>query len=212
MIVDTELLNRVACCTAGGKLPITWYPKEFIKVPMTDMRMRPQPSTGYPGRTYRFYIGKKVYPFGYGLSYSKYSYKFVSVTQNQLDLSPLSVVTQGVGNSSNHLLVSEMGAELCEKVKFSATIGVQNHGKMAGKHPVLLFVRNSRKRRNGVAMKQLVGFQSVSLNGGEKAEVEFVLNPCEHLSRANEDGLMAIEAGSRYLVVGNEEHPISIVT
>jgi hypothetical protein len=39
----------------GGRLPITWYPKDYIKVPMTDMRMRADPSTGYPGRTYRFY-------------------------------------------------------------------------------------------------------------------------------------------------------------
>lgn len=205
-----KMLMRVACCLAGGKLPITWYPKDFIKVPMTDMRMRPQASTGYPGRTYRFYTGKKVYQFGYGLSYSKYSYEFVSLTKKQLNFSPLSV-TRGVRNSSSthHLLVSEMGTELCEKAKFSATVGVKNHGELAGKHPVLLFVRQD-KRRNGVAIKQLVGFQSVFLNGGERTEVMFTLNPCEHLSGANEDGLMVIEAGSQYLVVGDEEYPINV--
>ncbi|KAL2551538.1 putative beta-D-xylosidase 7 [Forsythia ovata] len=43
----------------GGRLPITWYPKDFIKIPMTDMRLRPDSSSGYPGRTYRFYKGEK---------------------------------------------------------------------------------------------------------------------------------------------------------
>ncbi|XP_026446960.1 probable beta-D-xylosidase 7 [Papaver somniferum] len=67
----------------GGRLPITWYPQEFTKIPMTDMRMRANPATGYPGRTYRFYKGRKVFKFGHGLSYSKYRYKFAKVDQNQ---------------------------------------------------------------------------------------------------------------------------------
>ncbi|KAL8514092.1 hypothetical protein ACS0TY_013274 [Phlomoides rotata] len=43
----------------GGRLPITWYPKDFINIPMTDMRMRADPNSGYPGRSYRFYEAKK---------------------------------------------------------------------------------------------------------------------------------------------------------
>nr|GEX78139.1 probable beta-D-xylosidase 7 [Tanacetum cinerariifolium] len=62
---------------------MTWYPKEFANVEMTDMRMRPDPSSGYPGRTYRFYSGKTVFDFGYGLSYSNYSYKFLSAKQSR---------------------------------------------------------------------------------------------------------------------------------
>ncbi|XP_059631405.1 probable beta-D-xylosidase 7 [Cornus florida] len=195
----------------GGKLPITWYPKDFIKIPMTDMRMRPQPSSGYPGRTYRFYKGTKVFEFGYGLSYSHYSYEFVSVTQNQLYLNQSSnaqVIKSS--DSSNYMAVSNLGTKFCENMKFSAVVGVKNHGEMAGKHPVLLFVRHA-KLKNGSPMKQLVGFQTVSLNAGERAEIEFGLNPCEHLSGANEDGLMVIEEGSCYLTVGDEEYPISIL-
>ncbi|TVU02887.1 hypothetical protein EJB05_51595, partial [Eragrostis curvula] len=45
----------------SGKLPVTWYPEEFTKFPMTDMRMRADPASGYPGRSYRFYNGKTVY-------------------------------------------------------------------------------------------------------------------------------------------------------
>ncbi|KAL3514093.1 hypothetical protein ACH5RR_026810 [Cinchona calisaya] len=197
----------------GGRLPITWYPKEFVNIPMTDMRMRPDPSSGYPGRTYRFYNGEKVFEFGYGLSYSTYSYNFIDVPQKTIYLNQLSATSQATSNSSNavrYLSVSELSKESCEKAKFSAIVGVENLGDLAGRHPVLLFVRQA-KLRNGNPMKQLVGFQSVSLNAGAKAGIEFKLSPCEHLNSANEDGLMVIEEGFRYLVVGDKEYPINVV-
>ncbi|KAJ0733104.1 putative glycosidase [Helianthus annuus] len=50
----------------SGKLPVTWYPESFTKVPMNNMNMRPDPSRNYPGRTYRFYTGDVVYGFGHG--------------------------------------------------------------------------------------------------------------------------------------------------
>ncbi|CAI9775433.1 unnamed protein product [Fraxinus pennsylvanica] len=196
----------------GGKLPVTWYPKDFTRVPMTDMRMRPEPSSGYPGRTYRFYNGKKVFEFGYGLSYSTYTYEFISSTPNTLHLKQLlnSPTTIESSSSLRSLPVSDMGAEICEKAKFSAIVGIENSGEVAGKHPFLLFARHDRPS-NRSPLKQLVGFQSVSLNSGERREVEFVISPCEHLSTATEDGLMVIEEGYRYLMLEDTEYPINIV-
>ncbi|WRX30842.1 Glycoside hydrolase [Theobroma cacao] len=193
----------------GGRLPVTWYPQSFIKVPMTDMRMRPEPSSGYPGRTYRFYQGPKVFEFGYGLSYSKYSYEFLPVTQNKVYLNHQSC-NKMVENSNpvRYMPVSEIAKELCDKRKFPVKVGVQNHGEMAGTHPVLLFVRQA-KVGNGRPMKQLVGFHSVNLNAGERVEIEFELSPCEHLSRANEDGLMVIEEGPHFLSIGDKESEIT---
>ena len=59
---------------------MTWYPQEFVKTPMTNMNMHTNHHTGYLGQTYRFYTGKKVFEFGQGLSYSRYSYNFSSTT------------------------------------------------------------------------------------------------------------------------------------
>ncbi|GMY17254.1 probable beta-D-xylosidase 7 [Fagus crenata] len=185
----------------GGKLPVTWYPQDYIKVPMTDMRMRP--SSGYPGRTYRFYKGEKVFDFGYGLSYSKFAYDFSSVSKSVLHLNQSSATL-------DYKLVSELGPKLCDRKKVSVTVGVKNQGEMAGKHPVLLFLRKE-KPVNGSPFSQLVGFQSVFLKAGERAEVEFVLSPCEHLSRANEVGLMVMEPGLHFLVVGEEEYPLTLI-
>ncbi|CAN1190357.1 Probable beta-D-xylosidase 7 [Linum perenne] len=185
----------------GGRLPVTWYPKEFIKVPMTDMRMRPDPSSGYPGRTYRFYRGPKVFEFGYGLSYSNYSYRIIPLSTNNLDFR--SSTKQTTVSTTNQMLVSEIDEETCERSKFIITVSVENQGGMPGKHPVLLFVKDP--------MKQLVGFQTVKLNPGDKKEIGFELSPCKHFSRTNEQGLMVIEKGSRFLVVGEEEYPIRVV-
>lgn len=199
------------CCFAGGRLPITWYPHDFVKVPMTDMRMRSESTSGYPGRTYRFYKGQKVFEFGYGLSYSKYSYKFNRATHNKLYLNATSTLKMVENQDvAAYQPVSELGTEFCDTRKFTVTVGVKNHGEMAGKHPVLLFVKHA-KNKSGRPLKQLVGFQSVILNAKEKAEIDFELNPCQHLSTANEDGLMMMEEGTHFLVVGDEEYPISIV-
>ncbi|KAG5541699.1 hypothetical protein RHGRI_021508 [Rhododendron griersonianum] len=194
-----------------GKLPISWYPNDFVKVPMTDMRMRPDQSSGYPGRTYRFYNGKKVFEFGYGLSYTTYTYNFVSVSQKNLHLNQLSSTTKAVQDSDSvhYLSVSDLGSERCEKAKYSAVVGVKNEGEMDGRHPVLLFIGRENARK-GSPVKQLVGFQSVRLKAGERAEVEFELNPCEHFSRANEDGLMVIEEGNHYLLVGEEKYTFAV--
>ncbi|KAL2551537.1 putative beta-D-xylosidase 7 [Forsythia ovata] len=111
--------------------------------------------------------------------------------------------------NSSYIPVSAIGSESCNKAKFSAIVGVKNQGNMAGKHPVLLFLRQE-KAGNGSPIKQLVGFQTVILNPKAKANVEFQVNPCEHFSKANEDGLLVIEKGIQYLVVGDEEYSISI--
>lgn len=189
---------------------MTWYPNDFTKVPMTDMRMRPEPSSGYPGRTYRFYKGKKVFEFGYGLSYSNYSYELTSVTQSKLYLRSSSNQMVEDSNTIEYRSVSELGTELCEKNKFTVTVTVENHGEMAGKHPVLLFVREATLG-GGRPIKKLVGFQSVNLKAGESAEIEYKLSPCEHLSRANEHGLMVMEGGTQFLLVGDKEYPITII-
>ncbi|KAM3688334.1 hypothetical protein ACJW31_10G141600 [Castanea mollissima] len=187
----------------GGRLPVTWYPQDFVKVPMTDMRMRSDPSSGYPGRSYRFYKGETVFEFGYGLSYSKYAYEVSSITKSVLHLNQSSTV-------ADYKLVSELGQDLCDKKKFSVKVGVKNQGEMAGKHTVLLFLRKA-KPSNGSPIKQLLGFHSIFLKAGERAEVEFELSPCHHLSRANEAGLMVMEPGLHFLVVGDEEYPLTTI-
>ncbi|KAG6434824.1 hypothetical protein SASPL_106468 [Salvia splendens] len=149
----------------GGRLTMTWYPQDFIKIPMTDMRMRADPSSHYPGRTYRFYNGEKVFEFGYGLSYTTYSYKIVSVSQSKLDLKTSSSSASDLG----YVAVQDLGSGSCDKARVSVIVSVRTKGRW----------RTDAK---------------------EKVSVEFSVSPCEHFSRANEDGEMVIESGDGSLV------------
>lgn len=177
---------------------------------MTDMRMRADPATGYPGRTYRFYTGKPVFQFGHGLSYSTFSYRFKSTAQSSLlNLSATALQSRNKSGIVSYD-ISKMSTSECEKLKLSALVGVENHGPMDGKHSVLLFLRRPNSS-NGRARKQLVGFESLSLKAGEGAHVEFVLNPCEHVVHTEEDGRKVVDEGSHFLMVGKEELEINIM-
>ncbi|XP_038702642.1 probable beta-D-xylosidase 7 [Tripterygium wilfordii] len=192
----------------GGRLPMTWYPKDFISIPMTDMRMRPKPEKQYPGRTYRFYGGSKVFEFGYGLSYSKYSYKIHSVIPNRINLKQTSSKKMNeMTNGTSHVLVSELNHGSCRG--FFIIIIVTNHGPLAGKHAVLPYIRFG-KPRHGMPIKQLIGFQIVKLDPGRNSRVRFQFNLCELLGTANENGLPVVEGGTRILSVGKEEYTINI--
>lgn len=196
---------------------MTWYPKGFVGVPMTDMRMRPDLNSGYPGRTYRFYNGPKVFEFGHGLSYTTFSYDFMQSTPNTVKLNQLMPSLEFMdeslssnSSSTRALSVSKIGTDMCGRLRFSAHVGVENTGSVSGKHPVLLFAR-PESRGDGRPMKQLVGFESVTLNPNERAEIKFELDPCKHLAIAKEDGSMVIEEGYRYLIVGEKEFPINLL-
>ncbi|KAG0469642.1 hypothetical protein HPP92_016342 [Vanilla planifolia] len=173
----------------GGRLPVTWYPQQFTKVSMTDMRMRSVPSSDYPGRTYRFYTGEQDHlPQKEGKSLIPNRY------------------TRGTNYD-----ISILGKEDCDKLEFSAVVEVENHGPMDGKHTVLLFLRR-RHYEDGWPRKQLIGFESVGLKAGGKAQVVFVLNACEHLLHIEKDGMKVVDDGSHFLVVGEEQVEFNVTS
>ncbi|KAF7100995.1 hypothetical protein CFC21_102406 [Triticum aestivum] len=190
----------------SGRLPVTWYPEEYMRVPMTDMRMRADPATGYPGRSYRFYRGPVVYKFGYGLSYSRFSRRLAAsgLAGHQKSLLASLTSTPAADSGASHYDVEEIGPERCEQLKFPAVVEVENHGPMDGKHSVLMFLRWPNAT-GGRPASQLVGFRSQHLEAGEKASLTFDVSPCEHLSRAREDGKMVIDGASHFLFVDEDD-------
>ncbi|WVZ83981.1 hypothetical protein U9M48_031067 [Paspalum notatum var. saurae] len=201
----------------GGRLPVTWYPEEFTKVPMTDMRMRADPATGYPGRSYRFYQGDTVYKFGYGLSYSTFSRRLMSSTNkttfssttvlDALSSRETTLTEEEEGSASSYYHVDDIGTDGCEQLKFPATVEVKNHGPMDGKHSALMFLRWPNTE-GGRPARQLIGFRSRHLKVGETASLRFDISPCEHFSRVREDGRKVIDTGSHFLMVDDHEMEI----
>lgn len=196
----------------GGRLPVTWYPESFMRIPMNDMSMRSDPARGYPGRTYRFYTGDRLYGFGEGMSYTSYNYKFVSAPKQ------INLLESSEARSRKYLLqqridnfgfihVDELGT--CDSLRFYVQISVTNDGSMDGSHVLLLFA-TPPKVFSGTPEKQLVGFSRVHVSSFNSSEESILVDPCNHFSFANELGRRILTLGDHLLFIGNVKHFISV--
>lgn len=192
---------------------MTWYPESFTQVPMDDMNMRANPSRGYPGRTYRFYTGKVVYGFGHGLSYSDFSYKFLSVPakisllQSFVEVGTHKSAAYARKDGLDYIYVNEVKS--CDALRFFIRISVLNKGDMDGSHVVMLFSRTGTKIR-GAPQKQLIGFKRIHTESYKATEFSILVNPCEHLSTVNDLGIRILSLGAHVLMLEGEEHSIFI--
>lgn len=152
------------------------YPRSYVDlVPMTNTKMRPDPTTAQPGQTYRFYRGKTIYPFGFGLSYSSYIYKIIKAPKSVSI--PLNQAHSCRSSSCNAINVAN---SFCNGLVFYVDIMVPNTGMMAGSHSVLLF--SSPPMVYNAPQKELVDFKKVWLASRHKSVVSFKVDVCKHLS------------------------------
>ncbi|RZS00884.1 hypothetical protein BHM03_00030681 [Ensete ventricosum] len=188
----------------SGRLPVTWYPQSFAdSVPMTDMRMRPDPSTDYPGRTYRFYTGDAVYEFGDGLSYTDYTHHLVKAPK--MVSIPLE---EGHSCYSQRCNSVDLAGNACDGLAFDVHLRVQNSGGMAGSHTVFLF--STPPAVHNAPRKHLLGFEKVSLGPKAAGDVVFKVDVCKDLSVVDELGNRKLALGSHVLHVGSLKHSLSL--
>ena len=134
----------------SGRLPFTWYQGDENLPPITDYNIRPAAYDGTqePGRTYMYYAGPTSYPFGYGLSYTRFSFSNLHVN----DTSP---------NANDTIDVSA---------------DVTNRGSAAGNEIAELYVDQPRVSVAAQRpAKRLEGFQKVFLGPGQTTRVHFTI-------------------------------------
>ena len=123
----------------AGRLPVTFY-KDVHQLPhFEDYSMK--------GRTYRYFEGEPLWPFGYGLSYTSFRYSDLSLPNAPI-------------NAGDPL---------------DASVTVTNTGKDAGDEVVQLYLKFPDTP--GAPIRALRGFQRVHLEPGTTQKVEFHLNP-----------------------------------
>jgi len=123
----------------AGRLPVTFY-KGVEQLPNFE-------DYGMANRTYRYFTGKPLYPFGYGLSYTKFNY------------SDLSVPTQAVVAGQ----------------PVAADVTVTNTGKIAGDEVVQVYLKFPQVK--GAPNVALRGFERIHLDAGASQKVHFELKP-----------------------------------
>ncbi|WOL15809.1 putative beta-D-xylosidase 2 [Canna indica] len=192
----------------GGKLPVTWYPQDYVdKVPMTNMAMRPDPSTGYPGRSYRFYKGPVVYPFGHGLTYAKFTHA-LALAPTQLSVQLAGFRAEPFNSTALSGRAVRVTHARCDGLSIPVHVDVTNAGDRDGAHTVLVFWRPPSG--HGAADKQLVAFEKVHLAAGERARVAMGVDVCKDLSVADASGIRRIPLGEHSLEIGDLTHTISL--
>ena len=155
----------------AGRLPVTFYKSVDQLPPFTDYSMQ--------GRTYRYFKGEPLYPFGYGLSYTKFSYTNLRFEKNS--------VAAG------------------EAVKVS--VDVTNSGDREGEEVVQLYLTDSQASAP-VPIRTLVGFDRISLKPREKQTVTFTIAP-RQMSLIDDKGKRVIEPGEFSVSVGGGQQGLS---
>jgi len=123
----------------AGRLPVTFYTGIDQLPPFEEYAMK--------NRTYRYFEGTPLYPFGYGLSYSKFSY-------NNLKLST---------------------ATLTAGVPLTVEADVKNAGEREGDEVAELYL--TFPKSPNAPIHALRGFTRVHLGAGETQHIQFTLDP-----------------------------------
>jgi beta-glucosidase len=126
----------------SGRLPVTFYRSVEQLPPFADYDMK--------GRTYRYFEGDPLYPFGHGLSYTRFEYSSLEMGK----------ATVGAGDTVD------------------VSLTVRNAGARAGDEVVQLYAR-AVAPKVPMPLKQLRGFARVSLKPGEARRVTFRLKPAD---------------------------------
>jgi len=154
----------------AGRLPVTFYQSAAQLPPFTDYNMK--------GRTYRYFAGEPLYPFGYGLSYTTFTYRNLSLP-----------------------------AQVQAGEALNVTVEVENSGKVVGEEVVELYLAAGRPAvgsAGSAPIRSLEGFQRIALRPGEKRTVRFSLAP-RQLSIVRQDGRRVVEPGTYTVSVGGKQ-------
>jgi beta-glucosidase len=165
----------------SGKLPVT-FPRNVGQVPLHYNHLntgRPQQTTGQMWTSgYLDSPATPAYPFGYGLSYTTFSYSNISMTKSQY----------------------KMG----ESVDVSVT--VTNTGDLAGEEVVQLYIQDISADISR-PVKELKGFQKVMLAKGERRTISFRLTE-KDLSYWNNELKFKADAGNFKVYVGGNSRDV----
>lgn len=157
----------------SGRLPLTFYEGLDDLPPFDDYSME--------NRTYKYFRGTPIYPFGFGLSYSTFSYNVLKLDQTKY-------------NQEDEI-----------RIEFALT----NICQVDGEEVVQLYVINPPSQSNK-PIKSLKGFQRLALKAGESKEISFVIKVKELASWNTDVGDFAVFPGTYTFQIGASSSDIKL--
>ena len=151
----------------GGRLPVTVYRSLTDLPPFEEYSMA--------NRTYRYFTGQPLYRFGFGLSYTTFTYSNLVITPTQV----------------------KRGEAVTVQVE------VENSGVYAGDEVVQLYLQDVAAS-SPIPRLQLQGFTRIHLAPGAQQVVHFVLTP-DQMSFADDEGNWVLEPGDFSVWVGGQQ-------
>lgn len=152
-----------------GKLPVTMYPASFAQQKnMTDYDM----SSGV-GRTYKYYTGKPLYPFGFGLSLTTFELNQCECDSKTFPLK-VTCVLENTGSMDGD-----------EVIQVYHSAGDDIRAKIKGVHPA--------------PIRSLVDFQRITVPSGQKSSLVFTIEE-QSASMVNEKGERVMYSGTHHFI------------
>ncbi len=149
----------------SGKLPVT-FPRSIEQLPpFDDYRME--------NRTYRYSTAEPLYPFGFGLSYTRFEFSALKLRSDR--------ITAG------------------QALVFNVTL--KNAGGMDADEVVQVYLSDLQASAQ-VPIHKLVGFRRVHIKAGQTRRLRFSLSP-EAMQFVDENGEQRLEPGQFRLTVGS---------
>jgi beta-glucosidase len=156
----------------AGRLPVTFYKSVEDLPPFEDYQME--------GRTYRFFRGEPLFPFGYGLSYTMFEFDNLHISQSQV----------------------QAGSQV------TVSLDVTNTGDRTGDEVVQLYIRHLDAAVPR-PIKELKGFKRITLQPGERKTVAFTLRS-HQLGFYDETMQFVVEPGMVEVMVGNSSQHLPL--
>ncbi|WDK19699.1 glycosyl hydrolase family 3 N terminal domain-containing protein [Colletotrichum graminicola] len=185
----------------AGRLSVTQYPASYNEdVPSTDMNLRPGPGNSGLGRTYMWYNGDAVVPYGFGLHYTTFDAKLKARQASAL------IKTEEVSSllSNDYVSGTLVWQQILTKPVVSVLITVSNTGNVASDYVALLFLR-SNAGPTPQPTKTLAGYHRFrNIQPGDRSEREVSIT-IERLVRVDELGNRVLHPGSYELFVDLDE-------
>ncbi len=151
----------------SGKLPVTFY-KSVKDLP--DFK-----NYNMENRTYKYFKGEPLFPFGHGLSYSKFEYSNLEISD-----------------------------KIAKNDDIVISVDVKNNSKYSGEEVIQCYVTHENDKIQNNPIRSLVSFEKVFIKANELKKVTFKIPPKKY-ARISEEGKRIIESGIINISIGGKQ-------